>query len=307
VTRITVLTVADLHQSRILYDELEIAVLWHKPDLLAVIGDFLDLDDAGGRELSRADCGRRLNALPCEVVFVRGNHESQGWRAFADAWRSGRRMRPLNALHCEAYVQGPLVIVGFPCRLGDEFHYLAGREPSHEDRSSKWLEQVMRKHGAAARTLWLMHEPPAGTRLSEESGPMAGRIEWLAVVDRYSPLLVICGHDHRTPARHACWHYQVRQTRVVNVSQKLDGPLHYSLIEFEFPQVTPCLPTRIRVSAFPWKSQLTCWLASKCCGDDAGCLQHKLTQQRGLIDAKANPFKLPDSVDSRSLGSRDGG
>jgi Icc-related predicted phosphoesterase len=255
-TRITVLAAADLHQSRTLYDELEKAVQRHRPDLVAVVGDWLDLDDAGGRELSRAECGRRLNALPCEVVFVRGNHESDGWRAFAEAWRSGRRMRPLNALHCEAYVQGPLVIVGFPCRLGDEFHYLDGRKPSHEDRSNRWLEQVMRRYGGTARTFWLVHEPPAGTKLSEETGPMAGRIEWLATVERYSPLLVVCGHDHRTPRRHGCWHEKVRQTQVVNAGQKLDGPLHYSLIEFEFPQATPGLPTRIKVSAFPWERSI---------------------------------------------------
>ncbi len=250
--RITVLTVADLHQSRTLYGELERAVQQHRPDIVAVVGDCLDLDDAGGLELTRAECGRRLNALSCEVVFVRGNHESEGWLAFARAWRSGRRMRVLNALHCEAFVHGALVVVGFPCRLGDEFHYLDGRKPSHEDRSNQWLEQVMRKHGPAARTLWLMHEPPAGTRLSAEVGPMAGRIEWLAAVARYSPLLVVCGHDHSTPIRRSAWHERVRRTRVVNVGQKLDGPLHYSMIELEFPKSTPCTPRCVKVTAFPW-------------------------------------------------------
>jgi Icc-related predicted phosphoesterase len=254
--KITVLTVSDLHQSLTLYVELEEAVRMHRPDLVAIVGDCLDLDDAGGRELTRTQCGHRLNALPCEVVFVRGNHESEGWLAFARAWRSGRRMRALNALNCEPFVHGPLVIVGFPCRLGDEFHYLDGRTPSHEDRSNHWLENVMRKHGAAARTLWLMHEPPAGTHLSEEVGPMAGRIEWLAAVERYSPMLVACGHDHRSPIRCSSWHEKVRQTCVVNVGQKLDGTLHYSLIELEFPNSTPCLPQRVKVTAYPWDQEV---------------------------------------------------
>jgi len=254
--RLTVLTVSDLHQSLVLYVELEEAVRMHRPDLVAVVGDCLDLDDAGGRELTRTECGRRLNALPSEVIFVRGNHESEGWIAFRNAWRSGRRMRALNALNCEAFVHGPLVVVGFPCRLGDEFHYLDGRKPSHEDRSNTWLEQVMRRHGAAARTVWLMHEPPAGTRLSAEVGPMAGRIEWLAVVERYSPLLVVCGHDHSTPLRHSTWHERVRETQVVNVGQKLDGTLHYSVVEMEFPGSTACLPRSVRVTAFPWDQRV---------------------------------------------------
>jgi Icc-related predicted phosphoesterase len=252
--RLTVLTVADLHQSLNLYTDLDRAVETHRPDLLAIVGDCLDMDDMGG--LSRSECGRRLNALPCEIVFVRGNHESEGWGTFAKAWRSGKRMRPLNALNCEAYVHGPLVIVGFPCRLGDEFHYLDGRKPSHEDRSNQWLQDLMRKYGSAARTLWLMHEPPAGTHLSEEVGPMAGRIEWLAAVERYSPLLVVCGHDHHTPIRRSMWHEKVRQTCVINVGQKLDGPLHYSVIEMEFPGATPCLPRSVRVGAFPWEQTL---------------------------------------------------
>ena len=132
---IKLLTIADLHQSKKLYDQLETAVAWHKPDVVAVVGDCLDLDDAGGRELSRADCARRLTALSCrEIVFVRGNHESEGWLTFANAWRSSRRMRVLNALQAEVFTFGPLVIVGFPCKIGDEFHYLDGRQPTRHLR-----------------------------------------------------------------------------------------------------------------------------------------------------------------------------
>jgi len=34
---------------------------------------------------------------------------------------TGRR---LNALHGEVFVHGPMVLVGFPCLLGDETSYL---------------------------------------------------------------------------------------------------------------------------------------------------------------------------------------
>ena len=135
-----VLTVADLHQSKKLYEQLETAVRWHSPDVVAVIGDCLDLWDAGGQELSRVECAQRLVALRCqELVFVRGNHESESWLQFVTAWRASGRMRMLQALHAESFVAGPLVIVGFPCLLGDDFHYLEGRKSTQGDYSDQWL------------------------------------------------------------------------------------------------------------------------------------------------------------------------
>src|ERR1039458_8201850 len=116
-----VLTVADLHQSKTLYEQLETAVRWHSPDVVAVIGDCLDL--------------------------------------------------------CEA-------------------------------------------------------------------------------IERYSPLLTVSGHDHETPVRRGCWWEKVGRTVCLNVGQKLDGPLHYCVLEFTFPQSTPSLPSRIRVSAYPWDQSL---------------------------------------------------
>jgi Icc-related predicted phosphoesterase len=92
---------------------------------------------------------------------------------------------------------------------------------------------------------------------------MAGRIEWLAAVERYSPMLVVCGHDHRSPIRQSAWHEKVRQTEVVNVGQKLGGTLHYSVIEMEFPGSTPCLPQRVKVAAFPWDQEVNVKEASR--------------------------------------------
>ena len=247
------LTVADLHQSKKLYEQLEQAVRWHTPDLVAVVGDCLDLWDAGGQELSREECARRLVALACkDIVFVRGNHESEGWAAFVTAWRRCGRMRMLHALHEEAFVSGPLGIVGFPCLMGDDFHYLEGRESTQGDYSDKWLERVVRVHGSSARTLWLMHQPPAGTRICKDIGPMSGVARWREAIERHSPLLTISGHDHNTPGQAGFWWDKIGQTVCVNVGQKLDGPLHYCVIEFTFAKPTPCLPSRILVSAYPW-------------------------------------------------------
>src|ERR1017187_8529022 len=67
-----------------------------------------------------------------------------------------------------------------------------------------------------------------------------------------SPLLTISGHDHETPVRRGCWWDKVGRSVCLNVGQKLDGPPHYCVLEFTFPKSTPSLPSRIRVSAYPW-------------------------------------------------------
>src|SRR5438874_10967966 len=54
-----------------------------------------------------------------------------------------------------------LVILGFPCLMGcAEEHF----EPVPSD-PSEWISPLLARHGAAIRTLWLMHEPPRGTPL----------------------------------------------------------------------------------------------------------------------------------------------
>src|SRR5437667_7039181 len=126
-TTIRILTVTDLHQVGVLYHGLEKAGQRHKPHVVAVVGDAIDASDDRYCDLSKADCAGKLASLPCdEVVFVRGNHEADGWLAFADAWRS--TTRSFHALNGEAFVYGPLVMVGFPCALGGEIWYLEGRE-----------------------------------------------------------------------------------------------------------------------------------------------------------------------------------
>ena len=248
---VTVLTATDLHQRKSLYDELERVVQHHRPDIVALVGDFLDASDHRAGRFTATECAEHLSRLASpHVVFVRGNHEEEAWQAFAAAWsETGRR---LNALHGEVFVHGPMVLVGFPCLLGDETSYL-GPRPSLPADATEWLPSVLRANGSAMRTLWLMHEPPAGTPLSEPDGPLAGNPEWVEAIERFAPLLAICGHDHETPIQRKRWHYEIGQTRCVNVGQSDTGSLHYCLFQAEFPKPTPCLPTAFKVTAFPWK------------------------------------------------------
>ena len=244
--RIKVLTVADIHRSQKLYALLVSAVEKHRPDVVALVGDFLDATGETKGMLSVEDCAHALSRLPCpETVFIRGNHEDSAWWGFAETWRqSGRE---LHLLEGACFTYGPLVMVGFPCLMvvGDG---VGAELPTDPDR---WLPRVLRPHLPAARALWLMHEPPYWTPLSERAGALSGHVEWRQAIERFLPRLVVFGHDHRTPIRTKHWHCRLDSTTCINVGQTDTGPLHYAVVEMGFPQNTPCLPRSIAVTAFP--------------------------------------------------------
>jgi Icc-related predicted phosphoesterase len=244
--KVKVLTVADLHRNEKLYTLLVSAIEKHKPDVVALVGDFLDATGETNGKLSVDDCAHVLSRLSCpETVFVRGNHEASTWWGFADAWQqSGRE---LHLLEGACFNYGPLVMVGFPCLMLQG----TGIGPDLPGNPDKWLPKLLRPHLPAARALWLMHEPPHGTVLSERVGPLSGQVEWRLAIERFLPRLVIFGHDHRTPIQTKQWNCQLGATPCVNVGQTDNGPLRYAVVEMCFPQNTPCLPRSIVVTAYP--------------------------------------------------------
>jgi Icc-related predicted phosphoesterase len=254
-SKLTLLTVTDLHRRAVLFEALSEAVAERKPDILALVGDFLHaFNDEQGR-VTTEECARLLSKLPCpEIVFVRGNHESANWLFFAEEWRKSGR--PLHALNGEVFVRGPLTFVGFPCLMGDETEFIGGREPLAMD-PAEWLPKVIRRTGSAARILWLMHEPPAGTPLSSPASVVEGNLEWVWAIKHFSPWLTISGHDHLTPIHSDRWHHRIGQTICVNAGQTVSGPLHYCLVEVAFRSVSPSLPTRMAVTAYPWEETVS--------------------------------------------------
>ena len=249
-SKTSLLTVTDLHRRTGLLVELSQVVTRHKPDMVALVGDFLHAFDDNKGRMTAGDCAGLLSRLPCaEVVFVRGNHEDEAWGLFAEAWnKSGR---PLHALHGQVFARGPLTIIGFPCDMGDETAFIGSREPLAYD-SDEWLPEVILPAGPAARTLWLMHEPPSGTPRSKMGSMVEGNPEWVPAIRRFSPWLTISGHDHLTPIQSGLWRHRIGQTTCVNVGQTENGPLHYCLVEAEFKNASPSLPTRMKVTAYPW-------------------------------------------------------
>lgn len=252
---VSILTVTDIHRRADLYAALELAVSHHQPDVVAFVGDFLHAFDDNEGRLTTSEYASRIASLDCkEVVFVRGNHEDDAWWEFHSTWQ--KTGKSLNALDRKAFASGPMVMLGFPCRLGDETAFVESVSPGQSDLQEgqsweTWLRPVLRHFGPASRTLWLMHEPPKGTLLSQKVGPVAGCPKWREAIEEYSPLLVITGHDHFTPQSNKCWHDKIDSSRVVNVGQPSSGPLHYTLIEAEFPSDARSLPTSLQVTAFP--------------------------------------------------------
>lgn len=249
--KIKLLCATDLHQSKKLYSQLSDAVSEHLPDVMAFVGDFLDAFNGGRGKHDETECAQLIHALPCtEIVFTRGNHEHENWSNFKRAWQECSPSRPLHNLHGSAHRVGPLVLVGFPCHLGDESDYAAGQRELPLEADA-WLEPLVRSKGDSAKTVWLAHEPPSGTPLTVSDGPVSGNPEWTYAIERYRPALVVSGHDHNTPIRRRKWHHRIQGTTCVNAGQKLNGPLHYTVVDFEFRDEHSEVPSKMEVTSYP--------------------------------------------------------
>ncbi len=265
-TRVRVMTIADLHQSSAHYRKLPKLVREHKPDLVALVGDFLGaFEDESSKQLSIKETVGLLSQLPTRLVFVKGNHEEENWGEFVHLWPHDRV--PLVALNGTAFTLGPLVIVGFPCDLGyDEAWYASLPKlgntvtmvPGHSGRPglpsdpAQWFPRLLRHHGAAARALWLMHEPPVGAPLG---GERTRNESWTEAIEQFMPQLVVSGHDHEAPLKHKKWHHRLGSTVCLNVGQS-PKVLHFCLLDFEFDTEKPGLPSRVTAKAFPWGQTL---------------------------------------------------
>jgi Icc-related predicted phosphoesterase len=252
--RLKLLAVTDLHCLQHLYAELDEVVRRHRPNVLALVGDFLDCLGTSEPQLRTSQCASAIAHLEVpEIVFVRGNHENTNWREFQDAYQKAGR--ELNKLHGEAGIFGPAVVIGFPCYLGNDATFAEDKSALPYD-PGVWLSKLLMQFGPCMRTLWLMHEPPAGTLLTAPNSPVAGYRDWTKAIHRFSPLLTISGHDHLTSRKTGKWFQKLGSTVSINLGHTEVGPLHYSLVEAEFAERAPSLPMRMRITAYPHRESL---------------------------------------------------
>lgn len=227
-----ILIATDLHQRAVLYEALVKLCDEVKPDALILGGDFLHgtglLPYGRTKQLTPTQCAVELHAVSAPTLFVRGNHEDENWFEFRDAWRSLHQTAPLRLNGSFAEI-GNVGVIGFPCAMGQEEAF-SEAEPLGGEHYGYWLPTLLQDHGDAARQLWIMHEPPTGTRLSADGSVVEGHPWWRDAIEEHQPRMVVCGHDHGTPIKNGIWQDQIGRTSVINIGQNMDGPLHATLI-----------------------------------------------------------------------------
>lgn len=251
---VRILTVADLHQRESLYTELQHSVRTHRPDALILCGDFLHAMKPESGMLSVSQCAQAIARLEVpQIVAVRGNHEHLQFADFTEAMAASTAS--FTTLHGEAAQVGCMTLLGFECVLGNDAAFTLWKEPLPPEPGA-WVPTLLRKLGTAGRCLWVAHEPPACTPLTATTGPLSGNPEWTELIERFSPRLVVSGHDHDTPTKRRQWHCRIGDTVVINVGQTSWKHLHYSVVDAEFGSATSPLPSRITIRAFPWQEEL---------------------------------------------------
>jgi Icc-related predicted phosphoesterase len=237
-----ILIATDLHQRAVLYTALVKLADEIKPDAIILGGDFLHgtgMQPYGNtRQLTPTLCAVELQAVAASLFFVRGNHEDENWLEFADAWKSMRDRRP-SRLNGSFTMIGDMGVVGFPCAMGQEEAFSEG-EPLGGEHYSFWLNRLLADYGDMAKKLWVMHEPPTGTQISLAGSLVEGHAWWRDAIEEHQPELVVCGHDHSTSIRFGVWEDRIGKTRVVNVGQNMDGPLHATLVTLNADCLLTC-------------------------------------------------------------------
>lgn len=228
-----ILVVTDLHQRAVLYAALLKLAAEIKPDAVILGGDFLHhtgLSPYGETsQLVPTQCAVELQEIAAPLLFLRGNHEDENWFEFRDAWKSLRTSTPARLNGSFAMIGG-VGVVGFPCFMGYQQPFSEG-EPLGGKHYQFWFKHLLADYGDEAKRLWIMHEPPTGTQISEAGSPVEGNAWWRDAIEEQQPDLVVCGHDHTTSIRRGVWQDQIGATNVINVGQNMDGPLHATLVE----------------------------------------------------------------------------
>lgn len=179
------LSVSDLHARPGLYRQLAFALRLHRPDLLVLVGDFLDAFPA--RDLLTADAAAQLFATERQyfrrLILIPGNHDNDGIGDFEEVLQR-RRVCYLKLAGQTAQFDG-VTLAGFPCGIGRQDHW-----PSKA--KTGWLDAA-----SGLSSFWFCHEPPAHSPLAGKSGTdIQGSQTIERLIETYQPAGVIAGHQH---------------------------------------------------------------------------------------------------------------
>lgn len=147
----------------------------HRPDILLLAGDI-------SRRRQPEVMLDELNHLGLPVLLIRGNSDSRKLDRLLDSFPR------LRSIHLSAARIDGVEIVGVGGTLPLPFHSRIGlNETESVNRVSALL---------TARSVLVVHPPPYGFRDRVLGKFHAGSRAVRALVDGFSPALVICGHIH---------------------------------------------------------------------------------------------------------------
>jgi Icc-related predicted phosphoesterase len=212
------LSVSDLHFNRALFAGLERAVARHSPDVIAVAGDTTAFFEPPKGVLYPDEAARLLTEIAGNrpVVFCRGNHDRE--TPFLDFWkhRAPSWILPEGA-GCEI---GGVGFVAFPSEMNSDPLSLSLLE---------WRAWLPKLTTGQQRGVYLMHEPPTAAALADW---FCASTRFEEPIRRYSPALVVSGHDHRRPVETGIWKTPLGNSVVVCAGQG-NARLRYTVAELE--------------------------------------------------------------------------
>ena len=181
-----ILAVADIHGAQYRLNLVLKNIERYSPDLLVVCGDITQF---GPGELAR----NFLNQIPIDTIAVTGN---------IDTLEVGKAIDDSKATKIE---------LKKVVRKGVSFVGVSGINPDH----FKILDD---KKMINNQTVLVTHVPPFDTKDKVFIGMHGGNKELRALIDKYSPRLVISGHIHEDPG-----FIKIGKTIFVNCSMGKSG------------------------------------------------------------------------------------
>jgi len=181
-----ILAVADIHGSQYRLNLILKNIEKYMPDLVVVCGDITQF---GPEETAK----NFLNQIPIDTIALRGN---------IDTPEVDIGIKKSKATHIEMnlVVKKEISFIGI------------------NGLDTNQLKNIEEKKLIDNKTVLISHEPPYGAQDKVFLGKHAGLKELRALVDKYNPRLVLCGHIHENPG-----FTKIGKTTVVNCSMGKRG------------------------------------------------------------------------------------
>ena len=269
------IVLSDPHQNDEKWDLLCRAVREVRPQVVAIAGDLFPKGNGILSHLSFVDSlrdyGRIIKSEGAELVIIPGNDENQNvvpaleqgdtdglWHYVADRVK---RVSSYDFCGCpwvkdhpfgykywvvpqradDIYINpfqisGPLLINSDNeiVPIDDYRAFLSVRTDMF-----KLLSDMAAQVEDLSKSIWLIHDPPAGIELDVcGSGVRVGNEAVSDFLNTYQPLLSVHGHIHESPLVNGnIWWGKIGKTLCIQAGQP-DGPLHYATFELRDGVIT---------------------------------------------------------------------